>query len=187
MVKVLDRVIHNVSAPNRDIDRINWLMFHRVGWADPREWESRGFTIDAAGVRKFYETNPEAAKATGGKMPYTFTIDPSGVIEQSWPLGETAWHARRFSIEAIGVALLGDFRIQPPTENALWSAAELTALLTTFWTQLDPVGHSEIQGAVAPGKVCPGHLLDMDRLRQLAVDIRKATTGHRMMEAGITW
>jgi hypothetical protein len=132
---------------------------------------------------------PEAAKATGGRMPYHLVILPNGIIEQAAPLDAVTPHARSWNHVAIGVAVIGDFRNETPSIEQ-WDALRKLAHTCSGWLggRLAVKGHDELAEARADkSKGCPGKGLDMEALR---AEILEADTvrvvcryGIRMSEA----
>ena len=91
----------------------------------PRHGAPTGITIHRIGLSlvhdmiglaaAFRDTSPYAAGAyTGGELPYSLLVLPSGDIEQGLALDDVGPHARKWSSPTIGVALLGDFRAHAP-------------------------------------------------------------------------
>lgn len=151
----------------RGISRIKKLILHRVGKDIPNNL-SLGDT--GPEIAKQFLFNPEVAKYTGGQNPYTFYIDPGvGKIWQALPIDEVGNHARRWNVPGLGIALIGDYRHEEPS-NALWGAAKVLcghlveALGLTPW---DIQGHTESgPGATStPGKQCPGAKFDVGFFR----------------------
>ncbi len=121
------------------------------------------------------------AKVTGSQNPYTFLVggdgnngSHDGVIWQALPTHEVGWHARRFSLPYVGVAMIGDFREASPTvpqwESAVYLVSELVLALKLSVSHV--LGHGEVDGAhsgkKAPGQphACPGDLWQMDDFRR---------------------
>lgn len=123
------------------------------------------FSRDAVGVAEFYATVPEAAKATGGEMPYALVILPDGTVEQALPLSDFGPHAAAFNLRGCGIGWIGDFRAHLPTDWQWESGFELNTLFAGMGLKIR--GHTEM-GVTAsrdPKKDCPGRLLDMRMLR----------------------
>jgi hypothetical protein len=181
MVDVIIDQVKDRCEQIRDIDAICGLMIHRVG-INLRT----GAVIGTDGVsicEAFIGLVPEwhsVAAATGYQNAYTFIIggehghaDDNGRIWQALELDEIGHHGRRFSKGHIGIALIGDFRIVPPTERQWNAAMDLCADLCLLLCQpaRHVVGHGEMAGAhggnKAPGQpaACPGDFLDMNAFR----------------------
>jgi hypothetical protein len=140
---------------------LQYIVVHRVGWNDEAEWTSRGYSMDAAGVRDFY------AQEVHLHFPYTFAVLRGGRIQQGRRLLDVTPHAAAFNKEAIGIGVLGDFRFLPAEYNQWNSAVDLCAALIGAWPHLQIVGHTELgeEATSVPGKQCPGKLFDMAAFR----------------------
>jgi len=175
-------------SQNRDVDDIEYGVVHRFGWHDLIEYERHGITPDAVGAAKYYETEPDARAATGGRMPYTFVNGIGGTVWQAIEFGSGSPHAKRFNTTGIGIACLGDFRFLPPTQEQLWSLVELCAALLRFWPNLKLVGHDTLKGGMEDkDKQCPGRLLDVESVAADAVAINKRIAGGELVRAGLTF
>lgn len=129
---------------------------------------------DAAGVAKWFETNPEGievssgSKTGKGKMPYHFVIKRDGTIEQALRLNVRGPHAQSWNGRSVAVVLIGDFTKEtPPTEQleALeWLSRYLALALSP---ELRVYRHDELAGAAGPGHICPGPKLDLSRVKQV--------------------
>lgn len=173
----------------RDLGGLKGLLVHRCGWVNPEEWTSRGYTMDLAGIARFYAENPVAAAAVGkGRFPYDFTINFLGEIEQAHPLSYFGKHARDFSDEYLSVGVLGDFNYLPPTNQAIRSSSELFAGLLRHKPRLDILGHTDKKGATKDeGKVCPGKFYPMDDVIDEALRINETIAGTQLMQAGVVF
>lgn len=120
----------------------------------------------------------EVAAATNKQVPYTFIIGGESVhdgkVWQCLPLDEIGWHARAASETSIGIACIGDFRYQDPTDKQYYALYKLCQRLIRG-LNIHPgmiLGHGEDEsthdGTKSPGRhnACPGHLLDVPRLRK---------------------
>ncbi len=146
---------------------------------------------DAAGIARFYRMQPEW---TGGQMPYSFVVHPSGCIEQALPLGEVGPHALRWSDVTIGVVHIGDFNRHPVPQTQWQASVELVAeLCCAFGLQpsrpstapYEVAGHTERPHATrSPDKVCPGRLWGMYAYREaVELEMREAAV-QRLVAAG---
>ena len=149
-----------------DVNRRRIVIVHRSGMGD-----------DAVAISRAFQAPGEAGDATGHQMPYTFVITRDGAVEQALRIGDYGPHALSWSIEGIGVALVGDMREEPPTGYQRQSLIRLCSTLgrwlggsTVVW------GHDELVNASRdPNKECPGRLLCMDALRRdIDVENREA-------------
>jgi N-acetyl-anhydromuramyl-L-alanine amidase AmpD len=166
------RVINCIDELNdghhreRDISRIKTLIIHRVG-KDKKYNLSLGDT--GPEIAKQFLHNPAVAKYTGGENPYTFIIGKKGEIWQCLPIDEVGNHARRWNVPGCGIACIGDFRYESPTDDQLASLLKLCEVLIRAFgiTPWDIDGHTDSgPGATStPGKQCPGEKLDLDYVR----------------------
>ena len=62
-------------------------------------------------------------------VPYTFLIEPDGTICQMLRLDRAGAHARGFNHSGFGIAFLGDFRFETPTEVQLDSGVAVSVAL----------------------------------------------------------
>lgn len=150
----------------RHIMDIPYLVIHRFGWTELDEWDRHGVTPCPAGVKKFYETNPEARRATDGQQPYTFQIGQFGATYQTALLDDVTPHAARFNAEAVGVACYGDFGMLPMPQEQRQALVELCVLVLPLlgWPLIR--SHDELRaGEDLKAKGCPGRQLNMDALR----------------------
>jgi hypothetical protein len=161
----------------RSLDAVEALAVHRIGFDD---WTQA--QLEAASpieiARRFID-DPEVAKYTGGELAYTLLLDHKGVWWQCLRLGDTGKHARRWSVPAIGVGVIGDFRVRPPTPVQRAALVDGLARLAHAFG-IDPLGrfgayptvprlagHDELPGGSAdPKKRCPGKFLPMADLRR---------------------
>lgn len=137
-------------------DHLDTVLIHRIGIG------ARAADI----VGAFTGGIPEAAKATGYKMPYHFVVEEDGTCVQCLRLGVQGPHARSWNSHSIGVGMVGDFRRRGPLQAQWRSAVLLTALLRApqGWKVL---GHDQAPGGSSdPSKQCPGAYWDMDLFMQ---------------------
>lgn len=141
----------------------------------------------AAEISKAFTTDPELKPYTGSEMPYTFVIRRDGTIEQALPLSEYGPHARRWSIEGIGVACVGDFRKERPTPQQWDSLVELCVAFIPWLGDGSIFGHTELRDASHdPNKVCPGKLLDLNALREYTSAKAKTIARQSLVSSGVT-
>lgn len=179
-VKVRDMTDCAARATPRPSRLQSLVWIHRVG-------TTCGRTVPE--IARFFIDGPGAV-ATGGNMAYHYVV-MRDYVGQALPLEEQGAHARRWgNAHGIGVAVLGDFNVDRPTE-AQWDltvslCADLVGLLqrhTYEVSQLLPrslryrlpvVGHGEVPGTFGPssGKdqpfgqwACPGRHWDMRDFR----------------------
>jgi len=179
-------------------DSIRGIAVHRVGLDD-----NTGVVLgyDGVSICKQFTDNPKVAKYTGAQLPYTFIIggdrgpeEFDGKIWQCLEIGDIGFHARRFSAEYIGVALVGDFRKLYPSESQRSALVDLLASLCAGWG-IDPYrqikGHGEIQGAHDGSKAngmynaCPGDMCNMFEIRDDVSTIMKDGARQALLDAGL--
>tara|TARA_R100000234_G_scaffold37634_1_gene22268 strand:+ start:1762 stop:2322 length:561 start_codon:yes stop_codon:yes gene_type:complete len=147
----------------RDFESVTKLIVHRIGGELGKD------AIEIA--KSFQDTRRFKAGAyTDGNMPYHFIITRHGRVQQALTLGDHAPHAKRFNSTGLAVALIGDFRVYPPS----FEQYEALKRFAGFWRLygLEVHGHTELHGASSdPNKACPGHLLNMQKLRADADEV----------------
>lgn len=143
---------------------ITGVVVHRIQVSQ----EDPSYGDDAREVLRFFREHPIGVKATGGEMPYPILIDAAGGVTQTLPLCCVSPHAVSHNPSTVGVALIGDFRREPPAPAQRlvlpWVCASLLLQLGATPEHLH--GHDELTGASRdPDKECPGRHLNMDVLR----------------------
>lgn len=148
----------------RDVTRIRKIILHRVG-------TSLGHT--GPEIAKRFLHDPQVAKYTGGQNPYTFYVGYQyGRIWQALPVDEVGNHARRWNVEGLGIALIGDFRTEAPRADTTWGASlvlvsHLCEALGLSADDVEPHTGGSLQGTTASSaKDCPGRMFNMDRFRE---------------------
>ena len=181
-VEVIIDVVRDERYQQRDLSAIRGLMLHRIG-VDLKT----GNVIGTEAIEicdAFTGRVPrwhKVASATGSQNPYTFYVggdrghsDLNGKVWQALELTEIGHHARKFSRTYIGIGLIGDFRVTPPSAKQFGAAVSLCSDLCLM-LQLSShrvFGHGEIEGAhggeKAPGRsaACPGGFLPMGTFRE---------------------
>lgn len=177
---IIDQV-KDAKEQIRDSKAIEGLMIHRVG-VDLKTGAVIGY--DAKTIADAFTGRndrwAQVAKVTGRQNPYSFYVGGGlgpehydGYIWQTLPLDEIGHHGLRFSHSHLGIALIGDFRVRPPTERQWLAAVDLCADLCLLigLASRRVVGHGEVEhahrGNKAPGKpgACPGDFLAMKAFR----------------------
>jgi len=160
---------------------------------------------DAQGVIRFFVNNPEGVatvtldgsyddkKPTIDKwtregipkeqsdkafVPYTFLIEPDGTICQMLRLDLAGAHARGFNHSGFGIAFLGDFRFETPTEVQLDSGVAVSvALLRQLQLQVPPIklySHDEARAVIKQGpKECVGKHFPLEDFRHRIAEQRR--------------
>lgn len=188
MIEIVNRLslTGNLQTRERDISSLRWFVVHRFGWIDRNEFGVNGVSPDAEGVSDFYAREPEASRATGGKPPYTFIIDHFGTVEQVYPVGAITPHATRFNVSGVGVAVLGDFRFVPPTDQQIKSLTELWSLFVSAWPGMSIVGHTDLPNATKDvRKVCPGRNMDLVKIDTTARAMVRDRLVRSLVDAGV--
>lgn len=125
--------------PRRPLAQLRTLVLHHSG-ADPR--------IDAQAIAR------EHVSVNGWPgIGYHYCIDPDGLIVQGQDLTVSSFHVAQFNPVAVGVALLGDLRAQPPPAPQLAACAALLAwLCADLGLPSQAVrGHGELVATDCPG------------------------------------
>jgi len=141
----------------------------------PQEWREYEKNIavhrcsigsEAAEIARAYCTDPSLAAISKRQMPYTFVIRRCGMMEQALRVLDMAPHNAAFGFQAIGVALVGDFRTEAPTALQWHSLLVLCHVFSGWMKGVASVaGHDGFPVARYLHDVdCPGKYLDIRRL-----------------------
>jgi N-acetyl-anhydromuramyl-L-alanine amidase AmpD len=161
-LRVVNRILECMSGarPPRPISRISTIMVHRI---------SAELGENAVELAKAFRDQSKyaAGSYTGGQIAYTFIVRKDGVCEQAIPLSDVGWHALRWSREAIGIGVIGDFHLSDQPTEAQWETLiKLCSALAYFIGAYTLVGHTEVPGSTKDlNKRCPGQGLSMEDLR----------------------
>ena len=164
---VLHRIGDAADAPvaeGRDVEGIIHFFTHDpVGVATVTvngSWESKVPLIEKWRTEGIPDNNRVRAF-----VPYTFLIDPQGVISQMLPLQAVGAHAPGYNESGIGVAFIGDFRSEAPSAEQIESGiAVCVALLRQHHLTPQTVkllGHDEVRRIA---KQCPGQNFPLDEI-----------------------
>ena len=105
---------------------------------------------------------------TSGKYPYHLTFHKDGRVLQVVELGFQAPAARVLNKPGIQIALIGDFRKEPPTVKQGLALVELCVALCEWMQCINIMAHDEESDASAdPDKECPGKHLPIKNLREI--------------------
>lgn len=189
--RVRDVTEYTGDGKKRALDprRVSKLIIHRVGInlkpSPPVVLGDDAITISRHFVGKGI---PEVARATGGQQPYTFYVLKDGSIEQALELYDYGPHAMRWNDTGIGIACVGDFRFEEPTdeqwESLVWLCAQLCECCGI--RPKDVWGHTELPNSSAdPDKECPGKYLPTHKLREQVNGRVRRQRRDRMKNAGI--
>jgi len=159
---IIDRTDDRGPLKSVDVYARRMLIVHRCSAGE-----------NVAEIAEFFRSNPEASKATGGRMPYHFAIGRGGRVEQAHRILDISPHAAKFNLEGIGVAVVGDFRFDKPTPAQWTSLVDLCHVLRAHLYGPRAIhGHTSLDGASRDAdKVCPGPGLDFDALRREAEEM----------------
>lgn len=163
----------------RDFESVSKLIVHRIGGELGK---------DAIEISKAFQDTRKykAGSYTGGHMPYHFVINRDGRVQQALTLGDNAPHAKRYNSTGVAVALIGDFRVYPPS----FEQYDALKRFAGFWRLygLEIHGHDELHGASSdPNKACPGHLLPMGKLRSDADEVAAELARGMLEFQGVTF
>ena len=153
------------SLPLRGRQEVCHLVVHRIELSQ----EDPSYGDTPAELVRFFREHPTGVRATGGHVPYPIVIDSDGRVTQLLPLGRSSPHAARHNPTSIGVALLGDFRREPPTPSQRRALIDVCRiLLADLGGDIAAiVAHDALSGASHdPDKECPGRHLDLQALQQ---------------------
>lgn len=180
-MRVIDRIgVHATAGSRRAVSDIDLIMVHRVG-KNGGTWE-----VGRANAKGLSNFRP-LMQATGGKFPYHFVIDPTGVIEQTQPITTVAPHAMSQSHRSVAVACFGDFRSHAPSRMQCYALAHLISNLIEILPDVRVVGHTDVPGATADeSKRCPGDKMDLEEITHQAEAIRMARAARSLVELGVT-
>lgn len=152
----------------------NWRQHPKLSTVDRLVLHRTGMGARAADiVAAFTGGVPEAAKATGRKMPYHYVVEADGTAVQCLPLDRAAPHAKTWNDCTLAIACVGDFRVHEPPQQQWYAAARLCRTLEMSF-KADLWGHDELPwGSSDPEKKCPGGKWDiplfLGAMRHLAV------------------
>ncbi len=151
-----------VMAPMAHIER---LTIHHSGF--PQVWTSEDHTVTAAHlefIRKFHTDAPPAGRGWAD-IGYHFAVDRAGRAWQARSLLHQGAHVRNHNQHNVGIVVLGNFDLQPPTPRQVHGLAGLVAYLRSIYAiaKMEIWTHREL--ADEPTS-CPGEAL-MAEIRTL--------------------
>lgn len=134
--------------------------------------------LDAPTMCREFQANPKLSRYTGKQNPYALLIRArEGMIEQCTPLLEMGAHAGVWNDDAIGIAVVGDFRTEHPTSQQ-WHRAMLLAATLSQAFEARILGHDELAGGSRDkAKECPGRLFPMPAFRAQIRDLIRNNRG----------
>lgn len=172
----------------RSIYNIDTIAVHRVG-VDLVSGQVVGDGITAGSISRAFLDDPQVGKFTAMQTPYHFLIEKSGDIYQALAISDLGQHAAAWNGRAVGVALIGDFRVEallvPQRDSLVWLLANLCATLG-----LEPTdairAHDRLEnGTHTPGKVCPGGNVDIRTIIALATAKLRVLIDQRLLGSGL--
>ncbi len=156
-MRIIDRTRKCIQPTDRlrVIEDITTIIFHRIMVAP-----------DAVGVAQWFAERPHLLGTPS--MPYTFIITKMGIVEQALPLKVRAPHAWTWNSRAIGVGVIGDFRVTGPSPQQYAACAGLAVRLQDqLHRPLHIAGHTHLEKATKQtDKVCPGDKFIIDAVRE---------------------
>lgn len=163
MLQVKNRIAQcdDGKVRSRALKDITCVVVHRI---------ERELGLDAESIAKSFRNQEKyaAGSYTGGQMPYTLVICEDGDVQQALALSDVGPHAKKWNTPGIGIAVIGDFRYDPPKAAQWVHLVELSVELLR-WLGVGSAalyGHDELEGGSGdPNKKCPGKNLDMHMLR----------------------
>ena len=193
MIRVIDRVTDEARRrPERQ--STDYIFLHRVLWPQgAKEWDTHNLEHDARSVAEYYRLyTPQTVGNKAPWCPYHFVIGFEGDIEQCYPKGKKAKHAANLNNSSLGIALLGDFRLEPPTEDQMDSLHELLNFLAGpcgCYYEARIVGHTMglTEATGDRDKICPGSLLDLSKLREGMRSIAALEAIHALRLRGVVF
>ena len=160
---------HDALARRRREDIVG-VVLHRIEVSQ----EDPTYADTPEGIMRFFLEHPTGVAATGGQMPYPLLIAAEGTVTQCVPLDRVTPHARSYNPSHLGLALVGDFRRDPPAaaqyEALVQVCAWLLSALDCASTAL--VGHDGLAGGAEDAqKVCPGPYLSLENVRRDVAEV----------------
>jgi len=193
MLEPFVNIIDEVSDGHK-IDRVfddhEGITIHRVGYNHKYGIDLGETAAEICG--HFTGRNaqyPEVAKATGGELAYTIMIGKAGVPWQCLPLSDIGHHARRWSYKTVGVAVIGDPRYVPLTNEQYWSLVDVCSIISRVLgtSSVHVKGHDELPGGMRDKtKECPGKLLSMSQLRHDVWRVMRASAEQEALRVGLS-
>lgn len=142
--------------------RCDWTVLHRISLRDIGIGDDK---LDGTILTQAFATNDELKLVTGSLCPYHFLVHPSGRVEQLLDITKRGAHAKNYNWCSIGIALIGDFRTETPTSDAMFALQNLAFRIQIPYRFSVILGHDQLPG-YNQEKVCPGKNL-MDEWNKL--------------------
>lgn len=139
--------------------KIDWLVVHRIAVSHV------GYPDTAEGVAAFHREHREGV----GHMPYHEVIEPDGRWRSMVEHRVVTSHAVRLNPVSIALAVVGDFRREPPAVVQLIAAAGALGVLLKCYPGARIVGHTEQPGCTRiTWHDCPGRLFPTREVELMA-------------------
>lgn len=141
------------ALPQRQLSKIDTVMFHRIG----PQLDGK-MLLDAESIAAWFKLHGPA-EISSPNMPYSFIIPYAAPkVYQAVPLKVRTPHAKSWNTRAVSVAVVGDFRKDTPsafqTEAARWVALRIQDYLGR---RLTIAGHTWVPESTGwVGHDCPG-------------------------------
>lgn len=181
----------HLAIGDRKRKSTEYLMVHRGLWREGAdEWRKYDIEPNARGVAKFYGLDLREDHKPPMSPPVTFTVAPSGMVEQLYLLSAQTVHAGELNDSALGIAVIGDPRHEP-MPNEQWSGlVDIVAVLWRKYPDATLIGHTEahemgLRVTSTPGKICPGRFCDMHELAADATNINQDLVARDLYAAGV--
>jgi N-acetylmuramoyl-L-alanine amidase len=142
-----------ISPHTHWMDRVDTVVIHHEG----------GKTADGSSALAIhhYHVMPAAEGGQGwGAIGYHFLIERDGTICEGRPMWAQGAHNKVVNEHSLGVCLIGNLEMAPPTDDQLVSLVRLTKYLRSRGCAVK--GDREIRSTA-----CPGKFLDLDWLRSV--------------------
>jgi hypothetical protein len=161
-----DRRRRLLSIEDIRVIAVHRLHLRRLGIADR--------DLDGPTMCRLFQTNDELHRVTRGENPYAVLGRTGGLLDQCTPLLEMGAHASVWNDDAIGVAVVGDWRTETPPP-ATWHSVKLLVAALSVAFDARVMGHDELSGGSRDRrKECPGDLWPMDSFRSDISDTIRA-------------
>jgi hypothetical protein len=131
---------------------LDHVVVHHTAFPSRRVARTRA--AEAAHVREIQRWHRERGFATIG---YHFVVSPRGRIFRGRPVDRQGAHVRGHNVGTVGIALMGDFEHERPTEAALASLDYVRRNLVPGGARVPLLGHREHRGHETTA--CPGRFL----------------------------
>lgn len=184
-MKINDCTEVTTLRPWRDVDRrlledVHLLLLHRI------HLRSLGISDQELSMSDLGEFFYDRKNGTGGRFPYHFVIFPDGEVCQGAPLEMAAPGAVNGNSTGVQVAVVGDFRKDPPTKEQVQSTSKLCGLLLeTLPNKLLIDGHTAKPGRTNhKGHLCPGQYLVPALIKMAAKNVAENIRLNRFRKLG---